>query len=66
MGKCRHLSISDEAYCNAEPAPAFLCGWPVKLGVVPGWVNRQIGGGLMINHKTECQNCPCFEREVAK
>jgi hypothetical protein len=59
--KCRHLEISDEAYCNGVPVPVFICAWPVtSLGITPGWVNRQIGGGTMIDHKTECPQCPCF------
>lgn len=62
--KCRHLSISDEAYRNGEPAAVFLCIWPTRnLGVAPGWVDRMIGGGVMVDHKTECQNCPVFERQ---
>lgn len=65
MSKCKHLSISDEAYCNGVPAPVFVCGWPVnKLGVVPTWVNRQIGGGQMVDPKVDCANCPCFEKQV--
>lgn len=65
--KCRHLTISDEAYCNGQPYPVFLCAWPAaKLGpLTPAWVNRSIGGGLMIDHKTECPVCPCFERQEA-
>lgn len=23
--KCKHLTISDEAYCNDVPSPVFLC-----------------------------------------
>lgn len=66
MSKCRHLSISEEAYCNGVSAPVFVCGWPVRLGVVPGWIERQIGGGQMVDPKTECANCPCFEKQVER
>lgn len=67
MSKCRHLQISDEAYRDGKPAAVFLCGWPTsKLGPMkPAWVDRLIGGGLMIDHKTECPACPCFERQEA-
>lgn len=61
--KCRHLQISDEAYQNSKPAAVFLCAWPSnKLGIVPRWLDRQVGGGIMVDHKTECLDCPCFER----
>jgi hypothetical protein len=64
--KCRHLSISEEAYRNGTPAPVFVCGWPVrKIGVSPAWVDRLVGGGLMVDPKSECANCPCFERQTA-
>lgn len=65
--KCKHLSISAEAYRGGEAAAVFICGWPAaKLGRLrPAWVDRSIGGGLMIDHKTECPLCPCFERQEA-
>lgn len=64
--KCKHLAISDEAYCNDVPAPVFLCVWPVnKLKTAPSWVHRQIGGGIMIDHKLECPGCSCFERQTS-
>lgn len=65
--KCRHLVISDEAYCNGQAVAVFLCAWPAsKLGPMkPAWVDRAIGGGLMINHETECPACPCFEKQGA-
>lgn len=65
--KCKHLSISEEAYCNGVPAPVFLCGWPLKrMGVVPEWIDRQIGGGQMVDPKTDCANYPCFERQTER
>jgi len=67
MSKCRHLSISEEAYCNGVPAPVFVCGWPAKqVLVMPGWMDRQIGGGQMVDPATDCINCPCFERQTER
>lgn len=64
--KCRHLTVSEEAYRDGVPTAVFLCGWPtVNLLRSPPWVARQIGGGQMIDHKKECKVCSCFERQEA-
>lgn len=66
--KCKHLSISAEAYridpeTNAPtPIPAFLCVWPCRLPVMPGWMNKRVGGGSMVDPHIDCVNCPCFEK----
>lgn len=63
--KCSHLSISDEAYNNGTPAPVFLCLWPArKLAIVPTWMDRQVGGGMLVRPDLDCASCPCFERQV--
>ncbi len=60
--KCRHLSISDEAYCNGVPAPVFLCGWTAsKLAGSPAWFRKQVGGGMKVNPQDDCATCQAFD-----
>lgn len=69
MAKCRHLSISEEAYRvdanGEEPAAVFLCGWPQQVKDMPRWADRLIGGGIRIDHKQECLACPGYEKHEA-
>lgn len=65
--KCKHLVVCEEAYCveTGEALPGFLCIWSVGRGVRPTWVENRIGGGMLIDPKIECSNCPCFEKQQA-
>ena len=63
--KCKHLSISDEAYRNDEPVAVFLCIWPSKhIGTAPAWLKKAVGGGLMVRPEVDCVGCLCFEKQT--
>lgn len=66
MSKCRHLSISGEAYRvtldgHSEPVGVFLCNWVRNQPFVPPWLLKR-SGSIAVDHATECQNCPCHEK----
>lgn len=68
--ECEHRSISAEAYTAPAHDPArmarttvYLCRWPRdRLTDAPRWVDKSIGGGLMIHPETDCRDCPALRK----